>query len=103
MLTLIDHFLPHLEPLRPIFNFSIESQVLHHAPLSFEPVYGAPISGASEQKAIEQAVEQAEAGDEAAEQAAQALIQSQSEKSWLVDEEGMKIFVNTEQWSLGEP
>lgn len=32
-----DHFAPHLEPLAPVFNFSIESQVLYHAPLTFEP------------------------------------------------------------------
>lgn len=32
-----DHFMPHLEPLAPVFNFSIESQVLYHAPLTFEP------------------------------------------------------------------
>ncbi|EJT52784.1 hypothetical protein A1Q1_01824 [Trichosporon asahii var. asahii CBS 2479] len=32
-----DHFKPTLEPLAPLFNFSIESQVLYHAPLTFEP------------------------------------------------------------------
>lgn len=32
-----DHFRPSLDPLAPLFNFSIESQVLYHAPLTFEP------------------------------------------------------------------
>ncbi|GMK57143.1 hypothetical protein CspeluHIS016_0309830 [Cutaneotrichosporon spelunceum] len=35
--ALSDHILPHLEPLAPVFNFSVESQVLYHAPLAFEP------------------------------------------------------------------
>lgn len=34
----VDHILPHLEPLAPVFNFSVESQVLYHAPLAFEPL-----------------------------------------------------------------
>lgn len=32
-----EHVKPTLEPLAPLFNFSIESQVLYHAPLTFEP------------------------------------------------------------------
>lgn len=32
-----DHIRPSLERLSPMFNFSIESQVLYHAPLTFEP------------------------------------------------------------------
>ncbi|TXT13700.1 hypothetical protein VHUM_01067 [Vanrija humicola] len=35
--ALRDHFLPQITPLAPVFNFSIESQVLYHAPLTFEP------------------------------------------------------------------
>ncbi len=77
----LDHFLPHLEPLRSTFNFSIESQVLHHAPLSFEPVYGDSVTGVSEQIAIQQAVEQAGSGDEGAEHAAQVLIQNQNQRA----------------------
>ncbi|KAL1411135.1 GPI transamidase component [Vanrija albida] len=35
--ALRDHFAPHLAPLAPVFNFSVESQVLYHAPLTFDP------------------------------------------------------------------
>lgn len=35
--NLTDHFLPQLSPLSPLFNFSIESQVLYHAPLTIDP------------------------------------------------------------------
>lgn len=56
-----DHILPHLEPLSPVFNFSVESQVLYHAPLAFEP--------------------------------------ARDEHGWVVDEDGMKVFVS-ERWTL---
>lgn len=35
--ALNDHVLPHLNALAPLWNFTIESQVLFHAPLTFEP------------------------------------------------------------------
>ncbi|BEI84378.1 hypothetical protein CcaverHIS002_0409820 [Cutaneotrichosporon cavernicola] len=59
--ALRDHILPHLEPLAPVFNFSVESQVLYHAPLAFEPTH--------------------------------------DEEGWVVDEDGMKMFVS-ERWTL---
>ena len=37
--------MPHLEPLKDVFNFTIESQVLYHAPLSFEPNMGTAADG----------------------------------------------------------
>ncbi|CAK9779956.1 hypothetical protein CC85DRAFT_158535 [Cutaneotrichosporon oleaginosum] len=58
--ALRDHIFPHLEPLSPVFNFSIESQVLYHAPLAFEP--------------------------------------AQQDDGWVVDEDGMKMFVS-ERWT----
>lgn len=35
--ALQDHVLPHLDALAPLWNFSVESQVLFRAPLAFEP------------------------------------------------------------------
>lgn len=51
-----------------MFNFSIESQVLYHAPLAFEPLRAK------------------EDGSDA--------------EGWIVDEDGMKMFVS-ERWTLG--
>ena len=32
---------------------------------------------------------------------AAAIIDTQTEEAWLIDEEEMKVFVNSERWSLG--
>lgn len=71
-----DHVLPHLEPLAPVFNFSVESQVLYHAPLAFEPLHA--MNAVSED------------GSDAP-----------AKEEWIVDEDGMKMFVS-ERWTLGE-
>lgn len=100
-----EHIQPHLEPLRDIFNFTIESQVLYHAPLSFEPTFGEmpPASDQSEdQKRLDAALEDASRGKGEAEQVAKELLeQAKGSQGWQVDEEMMKVFVNTERWSLG--
>ncbi|OCF56400.1 hypothetical protein L486_06344 [Kwoniella mangroviensis CBS 10435] len=71
-----EHFIPHLEPLKDIFNFTIESQILYHAPLTFDPTLSdAPAIGDPQ---IEAALEAAREGDEDAEE----------------------VFVNSERWSL---
>lgn len=67
--------MPHLEPLKPVFNFTIESQILYHAPLSFEPQQGiAPDTD----------------------------LNREGNGAWLIGEEDAKIFVNSERWSLGK-
>lgn len=105
MLTTIEHIQPHLDPLKDIFNFTIESQVLYHAPLSFEPHFGDIPSASKEsadQKRLDSALEHASDGDRDAEEVAKALIEEvKKEQGWQVDEEMMKVFVNTERWSLG--
>lgn len=94
-----------MDPLKDVFNFTIESQVLYHAPLSFEPLFG-DIPGASDdssdQKRLDSALDSASEGDRDAEEVAKALIEEvKREQGWQVDEEMMKVFVNTERWSLG--
>ena len=87
-----------------MFNFSIESQVLYHAPLSFEPSYMSigDHAGAAEDR-IGAAVEKASHGDAEAEQVAEALVQQDStEKAYVIGEEEMKVFVNSERWTLGK-
>lgn len=96
----VDHFLPHLGPLKQVFNFSIESQVLLHAPLSFEPTYG-PLDTQSP-PGIDEALLKASEGDEGAEEQAKAVLDEQADHAYLIGEEEMKIFVNSERWSLGE-
>ena len=97
---------PHLDPLKDIFNFTIESQVLYHAPLSFEPLFGeipAAATGSPDQKRLDSALDHASEGGKEAEEVAKALIEEvKGEQGWQVDEEMMKVFVNTERWSLGE-
>ncbi|GFZ47102.1 hypothetical protein JCM24511_04844 [Saitozyma sp. JCM 24511] len=94
-----DHFLPHLEPLSPVFNFSIESQILYHAPLSFEPTYGPTLY--TDDGQVARAIEAAQGGDQRAEEVAAALIDDRKgDEAWLIDEEMMKVFVNSERWSL---
>jgi hypothetical protein len=48
------------------------------------------------------AIAAAEQGEPGAEEVAAALLESTTEKAWLIDEEMMKVFVNSERWSLGE-
>jgi phosphatidylinositol glycan class S len=100
----LDHFAPHLDALRPVFNFTIESQVLYHAPLSFEPTWGdLPVQTDEAQRRISAAVDRATKGDEGAEDVAKALLAEEArEKAWFIDEEMMKVFVNSEHWTLGE-
>ncbi|WVR09020.1 hypothetical protein IAU60_006080 [Kwoniella sp. DSM 27419] len=94
-----DHIMPHIQPLQQVYNFTIESQVLYHAPLAFEPTYATvPSTGRNEQ--IPAAIEAATEGDEAAEEVAKELIDEEINKGWLIDEEMMKVFVNSERWSL---
>ena len=85
--------------MRQIFNFTIESQLLYHAPLSFEPTFGpVPVDRFDN---ITPSIEAAAQGDEDAEDIAKELIDRQREQAWLVGEEETKIFVNSERWSLG--
>jgi phosphatidylinositol glycan class S len=104
-LTHAEHIQPHLDPLRDIFNFTIESQVLYHAPLSFDPAHG-QLSGfassSADQKRLDQALEEAGHGDHDAEGVAKVMIEEgKQQQGWMIDEEMMKVFVNTERWSLG--
>jgi phosphatidylinositol glycan class S len=100
-----EHIQPHLDPLKDIFNFTIESQVLYHAPLSFEPSRGHSsgfAKGSEDQKRLDQARDEASQGLDEAEEVAKALIEEEKGlEGWQVDEEMMKLFVNTESWSLG--
>lgn len=105
-LHLVDHFLPHLEPLRPIFNFTIESQILYHAPLSFEPSYS-EIPVVERDKAVDAAVDMINSmanhdQKTSMEAAIKVMEEEQGNKAWVVDREQMTIFVNSEKWSLGE-
>ncbi len=47
------------------------------------------------------AIEAAKEGDEDAEQVAAAVLEEKVDEAWLIDEEEMKVFVNSERWSLG--
>ncbi len=89
---------------------SIESQVLYHAPLSFKPRLR-PIGRQAEGGALDEALASAEAGGDAqaaqdakeAEEVAMALIEDEGvREAYVVDEEDMKVFVNSERWTLGE-
>ncbi|OCF39417.1 phosphatidylinositol glycan, class S [Kwoniella heveanensis CBS 569] len=93
-----EHILPHLEPLKDVFNFTIESQLLYHAPLTFEPTYQAMPRPRNKQ--IEQALDAASQGNDEAEIVAKELIDEELEKGYIIDEEMMKVFVNSEKWSL---
>lgn len=97
---LTDHFLPHIEPLKAVFNFSIESQLLYHAPLSFEPTYGI-VPGDSTDERLLSALNEAKDGDEAAEEVAAALMGEEKKEAWMIDKEEIKVLVNSERWSLG--
>jgi phosphatidylinositol glycan class S len=101
-----EHIQPHLDPLKDIFNFTIESQVLYHAPLAFEPSRGHSsgfTKGSEDQKRLDEALDEASQGQVEAEEVAKALIEEEKgQDGWQVDEEMMKVFVNTEDWSLGE-
>lgn len=101
-----DHFLPHLEALRPIFNFTIESQILYHAPLSFEPSYS-EIPGGERDKALDATVGVINSMPDHSQQvsmeaAVKVMEDERGNKAWMIDREQMTIFVNSEKWSLGE-
>ncbi|WVF65478.1 hypothetical protein IAT40_000206 [Kwoniella sp. CBS 6097] len=101
-----EHILPHLEPLKNVFNFTIESQILYHAPLTFEPTYQSVPSAQNQNQnqnqddQVAKAIEAASQGDSDAELVARELIDGRVEKAYIIDEEMMKIFVNSEKWSL---
>lgn len=78
--------------------------MLYHAPLSFEPTWtDTPSSGQKAKLQIEAAMDQAKKGSEDAEEVAKALIEEEKwDKAWIVDEEMMKVFVNSERWTLGQ-
>lgn len=96
----VDHITPHLEPLKQVFNFTIESQVVYHAPLSFEPTYGNLPS--DQVDPAQPAIEAAKGGDEQVAEIASQIMDQQREEAWLVSEDEMTVFVNSERWSLGE-
>ena len=96
---MVEHIAPHIAALKDAFNFTIESQVLYHAPLSFEPAFG------SLSKSQVPALPSDDSGN-AMEMVGNALeivrsALSVGEEGWTVGEEDMKIFVNSEKWSLG--
>nr|ODN90521.1 phosphatidylinositol glycan, class S [Cryptococcus depauperatus CBS 7841] len=97
------HFLPHLEPLKHVFNFSIESQVLYHAPLSFEPIPGY-VSQDRRESTLDEAVDVIKNANKINEkelaEAVEDMYAEQRQKTWFVSDEQMKIFVNAEKWSL---
>lgn len=47
------------------------------------------------------AIEAAKTGDMEAEEVAAAVLDEQTEEAWLINEDEMKVFVNSERWSLG--
>ena len=65
-------------PLREVFNFDVESQILYHAPLSFLPSPASKIHLETGGSSIGSDI-----------------------RGTLISEEEMKIFVNSESWSLG--
>ncbi|KIR35177.1 phosphatidylinositol glycan, class S [Cryptococcus deuterogattii MMRL2647] len=102
--TIKDHFLPHLEALRPIFNFTIESQILYHAPLSFEPSYS-EIPGGESDKALDASVDVINSMPDhsqkvSMEAAVKVMEDERGNKAWMINREQMTIFVNSEKWSL---
>ncbi len=68
LLAHADHLLPLLHDFTRLHAFSIETQILFHAPLRFQPAQQVAADGSEE---------------------------------WLISENQIKNFVNTEQWSLG--
>jgi len=88
-----------METLKDVFDFTIESQLLYHAPLSFEPTYGKPEHEGEE--VLSPLLDAAGTGDMEAEEAAKSVLEEEKE-AWLVGEEEMKVFVNSEKWSLGQ-
>jgi hypothetical protein len=100
-----DHIQPHLTPLSQVFNINIESQILYHAPLTFEPIPEAVPHSTQTNRDIDAAVDRATNGDvEAAEIAEEFVGQAREDelRGWGIDEDMMKVFVNSERWSLGE-
>ena len=79
---------------------------MYHAPLAFQPTQGHSsgfAKGSQAQKRLDEALDEAGQGQVEAEEVAKALIEEEKgEEGWQVDEEMMKVFVNTESWSLGE-
>jgi phosphatidylinositol glycan class S len=96
-LTSEEHITPHLEPLSDVFNFTIESQILYHAPLSFEPTYG-PVPPKDD--VLPADLEKSQSGD--AVDIVKDELSGNVDEAWQVGEEEMKVFVNSEKWSLGK-
>jgi phosphatidylinositol glycan class S len=71
--------------------------------LSFAPAYTElPPPNSRSQDSIAEAVDKASQGDAGAEQVAEVLLQDeQRDKAYVIGEEEMKVFVNSEKWSLG--
>ena len=84
-----------------VFNFTIESQILYHAPLAFAPTLGSPPRDSSDLEA--KAIAAAEAGGSEAIAVAEQVVAQGTDQAWLISEDDVKVFVNSEQWSLGMP
>lgn len=54
-----------------------------------------------EDESVAGAIEAAKEGDEVAEEIAAAVLDERKDEAWLINEEQMKVFVNSERWSLG--
>ncbi|ORX39337.1 phosphatidylinositol-glycan biosynthesis class S protein [Kockovaella imperatae] len=89
-----DHILPHLEPLKDIFKFDIESQILYHAPLTFEPHLGAHSAD------THPSVGGVMPDEEGIVDLATVRNEDIHNPYWYIGEEEMKIFINSESWSL---
>lgn len=50
---------------------------------------------------VQPAIEAAEGGDEQAALVAQQILEEDRGQAYVVSEEDMKVFVNSEKWSLG--
>lgn len=95
-----DHFVPHLQALSYVHNFTIESQILYHAPLSFQPSYeSVPLD--LDNPDLAEAFTLASKGSQEAEEIAEELLAVEKEQAWLISKDQMKEFVNSERWSLG--
>jgi phosphatidylinositol glycan class S len=105
LLLNVAFILPHLRPLKQVHNFTIESQVLLHAPLSFTPTWVPhPKSQARSEDVVSEAIQNV--GNDHLEAVAEAAVAREVDNgrngAWQVDGDQIKEFVNSEQWSLGE-
>jgi phosphatidylinositol glycan class S len=94
-----EHILPHLEPLKFIHNFTVESQLLYHAPLTFEPIHDETSLG-MDMSALNAASSAASAQKAGSEDGVASYTNEEEENAWLIDQEQVKLFVNSERWSL---